>query len=207
MGEFGGRMKKSEALEIIKKFVEGDMPISEFRRICISNAEFRDNIKDCENLNIGKEYDFDILKMIDGCKWSNVSQQNKIHLIFLFYLAENGIKDFHETNIYLDRARELADLVPDWLSDDAMEYVDEEIISKTPIDLSEKEKKKWIKKQIKDTFKFEKRPPEFAQSGIWPRDEKGDFLVFRKQIDDGEKTTYIFVDPKTKQEYKFEETY
>ena len=207
MGEFGGRMKKSEALEIIKKFVEGDMPISEFRKICTSNAEFRDNIKDCGNLNIGKEYDFDVLKMIDGCKWSNVSQQNKIHLIFLFYLAENGIKDFHETNLYLDRARELSDLIPDWLSDDAMEYIDENIIEKVPEDFSEKDKKKWIKKQIKETFKYEKRPPEFAQSGIWPKDEDGNFLVFRKQVENGERVTYIFVDPTTKQEYMFEETY
>ena len=207
MGEFGGRMKKSEALEIIKKFVEGDMPISELRKICTSNAEFRDNIKDCGNLNIGKEYDFDVLKMIDGCKWSNVSQQNKIHLIFLFYLAENGIKDFHETNLYLDRARELSDLIPDWLSDDAMEYIDENIIEKVPEDFSEKDKKKWIKKQIKETFKYEKRPPEFAQSGIWPKDEDGNFLVFRKQVENGERVTYIFVDPTTKQEYMFEETY
>ena len=200
-------MEKKEALEIIKKFVEGDLPISEFRTICNSNAEFRDNIKDCENLNIGKQYDYDILKMIDGCKWLNASQQNKIHLIFLFYLAENGIKDFHETELYLNRARELSDLVPDWLSDDAMEYVDENIIDKVPNNLSDKEKKKWIRKQIKETFKYEKRPPEFAQSGIWPKDKNGNFLVFRKQIEDGEKVTYIFVDPNIKQEYTFEETY
>lgn len=203
----GGCMEKKEALEIIKKFVEGDLPISEFRTICTSNAEFRDNIKNCENLNIGKQYDYDILKMIDGCKWLNASQQNKIHLIFLFYLAENGIKDFHETELYLNRARELSDLVPDWLSDDAMEYVDENIINKIPNDLSDKEKKKWIRKKIKETFKFEKQPSEFAQSGIWPQDEDGNFLVFRKQIEDGEKVIYTFVNPNTKQEYTFEEMF
>ncbi len=111
------------------------------------------------------------------------------------------------TNTYYQKAVEFADFIPDWLSDDAMEYVDENIIAKVPNDLSDKEKKKWIRKQIKETFKYEKRPPEFAQSGIWPKDKDGNFLVFRKQIDDGEKTTYIFVNPNTKQEYKFEEMY
>ena len=148
-----------------------------------------------------------MLDMIDNCNWNNARQQFKVQIIFSDFLGLNNITDFSATDLYLNKFCFYNDLVPDWLSDDAMEYVDEEIISKTPIDLPEKDKKKWIKKQIKETFKYEKRPPEFAQSGIWPQDEDGNFLVFRKQIEDGEKVTYIFVDTKTKQECKFEEQY
>lgn len=200
-------MKKSEALELIKNFVEGKLDINKFKDICLYNQEFRQQIKDCQNMNIGKQYNYEILKMLDSADWQNFSQQNKIHLIFLFYLVDNNIRDFNETETYLQKARFYSDIIPDWLSDDAMTYVDEEIIEKAPENLSDKDKKKWIKQRIKETFRYEKKPPEFAQEGIWPQDEDGNFLVFRKQMEDGEKVTYIFVDPKTKKEYTFEEQY
>lgn len=200
-------MLKSEALKIIKQFVEGKLDINSFKNICIFNQEFREQIKDCQNMNIGKEYNYEILKMLDHINWKNFSQQNKIHLIFLFYLVDNNIKDFKETEMYLEKARYYSDLIPDWLSDDAMTYVDEEIIEKVPENFSEKDKKKWIKQQIKETFKYEKRPPEFAQEGVWPQDEDGKFLVFRNQKQKGDLVTYTFVNPKTKQEIECQEMF
>lgn len=200
-------MEKKEALEIIKKFVEGDMPIQHFKDICKSDSSMREFIKNYKDMNIGEKFHYDMLDMIDNCNWNNARQQFKVQIIFSDFLGLNNITDFSATDLYLNKFCFYNDLVPDWLSDDAMEYVDDEIISKAPIDLPEKDKKKWIKKQIKETFKYEKRPPEFAQSGIWPQDEDGNFLVFRKQIEDGEKVTYVFVDPKTKQEYTFEEMF
>ena len=200
-------MLKSEALKIIKQFVEGKLDINSFKNICIFNQEFREQIKDCQNMNIGKEYNYEILKMLDHINWKNFSQQNKIHLIFLFYLVDNNIKDFKETEMYLEKARYYSDLIPDWLSDDAMTYIDEEIIEKVPENFSEKDKKKWIKQQIKETFKYEKRPPEFAQEGVWPQDEDGKFLVFRNQKQKGDLVTYTFVNPKTKQEIECQEMF
>lgn len=200
-------MLKSEALKIIKQFVEGKLDINSFKNICIFNQEFREQIKDCQNMNIGKEYNYEILKMLDHINWKNFSQQDKIHLIFLFYLVDNNIKDFKETEMYLEKARYYSDLIPDWLSDDAMTYVDEKIIEKVPENFSEKDKKKWIKQQIKETFKYEKRPPEFAQEGVWPQDEDGKFLVFRNQKQKGDLVTYTFVNPKTKQEIECQEMF
>lgn len=200
-------MLKSEALKIIKQFVEGKLDINSFKNICIFNQEFREQIKDCQNMNIGKEYNYEILKMLDHINWKNFSQQDKIHLIFLFYLVDNNIKDFKETEMYLEKARYYSDLIPDWLSDDAMTYVDEKIIEKVPESFSEKDKKKWIKQQIKETFKYEKRPPEFAQEGVWPQDEDGKFLVFRNQKQKGDLVTYTFVNPKTKQEIECQEMF
>lgn len=200
-------MLKSEALKIIKQFVEGKLDINSFKNICIFNQEFREQIKDCQNMNIGKEYNYEILKMLDHINWKNFSQQNKIHLIFLFYLVDNNIKDFKETEMYLEKARYYSDLIPDWLSDDAMTYVDEKIIEKVPENFSEKDKKKWIKQRIKETFRYEKRPPEFAQEGVWPQDEDGKFLVFRNQKQKGDLVTYTFVNPKTKQEIECQEMF
>ena len=199
-------MEKKEALEIIKKFVEGDLPIQQFKDCCKENLEFRNFISEQDNYMVEKKYDSNLLKMVDNMNWNNYSNQFKLQLAFAKILFDENI-NMARTNKYYQKAVEYADIVPDWLSDDAMEYVDENIINKIPNDLLDKEKKKWIKKQIKETFKYEKRPPEFAQSGIWPQDEEGNFLVFRKQIEDGEKVTYVFVDPNTKQEYTFEEMF
>lgn len=202
----GGCMEKKEALEIIKKFVEGDIPIQQFKDFCKESLEFRNFISENNNYMVEKKYDSNLLKMVDNMNWNNYSNQFKLQLAFAKILFDENI-NMARTNKYYQKAVEYADIVPDWLSDDAMEYVDENIINKIPNDLLDKEKKKWIKKQIKETFKYEKRPPEFAQSGIWPQDEEGNFLVFRKQIEDGEKVTYVFVDPNTKQEYTFEEMF
>ncbi len=200
-------MEKNEIINTIKGFISGSLSIGQFKKICKSDQSFRNEIKRFKDMNIGDKFDYDMLKMIDNCNWNYVDQQFKIQIIFSDFLIDKDIKGFPKTDLYYEKACLYSDLVPDWLSDDAMEYIDENIIEKVPEDFSEKEKKKWIKKQIKETFKYEKRPPEFAQSGIWPKDEDGNFLVFRKQIDDGEKVTYIFVDTKTKQECKFEEQY
>ena len=200
-------MEKNEIINTIKGFISGSMSIGQFKKICKSDQSFRNEIKRFKDMNIGDKFDYDMLKMIDNCNWNYVDQQFKIQIIFSDFLIDKDIKGFPKTDLYYEKACLYSDLVPDWLSDDAMEYIDANIIEKVPEDFSEKEKKKWIKKQIKETFKYEKRPPEFAQSGIWPKDEDGNFLVFRKQIDDGEKVTYIFVDTKTKQECKFEEQY
>ena len=199
-------MEKKELFEIIKKFVEGDMPIQQFKDFCKENLEFRNFISENNNYMVEKKYDSNLLKMVDNMNWNNYSNQFKLQLAFAKFLFDENIS-MKRTNTYYQKAVEFADFIPDWLSDDAMEYVDENIIAKVPNDLSDKEKKKWIRKQIKETFKYEKRPPEFAQSGIWPKDKDGNFLVFRKQIEDGEKVTYVFVDPTTKQEYKFEEMF
>ena len=200
-------MEKNEIINTIKSFISGSLSIGQFKKICESDQSFRNEIKHFKDMNIGDKFDYDMLKMIDNCNWNNADQQFKIQIIFSDFLIDKNIKGFPKTDLYYEKACLYSDLVPDWLSDDAMEYVDENIINKIPNDLSDKEKKKWIRKKIKETFKYEKRPPEFAQSGIWPQDENGNFLVFRKQIEDGEKVIYTFVNPNTKQEYTFEEMF
>ena len=200
-------MEKNEIINTIKSFISGSLSIGQFKKICESDQSFRNEIKHFKDMNIGDKFDYDMLKMIDNCNWNNADQQFKIQIIFSDFLIDKNIKGFPKTDLYYEKACLYSDIVPDWLSDDAMEYVDENIINKIPNDLSDKEKKKWIRKKIKETFKYEKRPPEFAQSGIWPQDENGNFLVFRKQIEDGEKVIYTFVNPNTKQEYTFEEMF
>ena len=200
-------MDKKETLKIIKDFVEGKLPINTFKDICKTNHDFRENIKEYRHLSIGEKYDNKIINMVDYYNWNSYNNQFKIQFVFVRLLISEKITNFKYSTIYEDKAREFADLIPDWLSDDAMTYVDEEIIDKVPEELNEKDKKKWIKQRIKETFKYEKKPPEFAQEGVWPQDEDGNFLVFRKQKQKGELVTYTFVNPKTKEEVEFQELY
>lgn len=200
-------MLKSEIMQTIKNFVEGTLSIDKFKTICITDVDFREAVKDFKDMNTGDKYDYNILNMIDNCNWNNVNQQFKIQIIFADFLVHENISDFVRTKLYFDKACLYEDLIPDWLSDDAMTYVDEKIIEKVPEDFSEKDKKKWIKQQIKETFKYEKRPPEFAQEGVWPQDEDGKFLVFRNQKQKGDLVTYTFVNPKTKQEIECQEMF
>lgn len=194
-------MEKSEALNIIKDFVEGTIDIKKFEDICKHNQEFRAVIKGYnEDMNIGKKYDFEIVNMIDGCNWEYIPQQYNIFSIFLTYLLINNVKDIYETDYYDNRLMSYDDYIPEWLSDDAMTYAEEEIVQKAPKELTEAQRKKWIKNKIKETFKYEKRPPEFAQEGIWPQDEEGNYLIFVKQKENGDKVTYKFKNPKTKEE-------
>lgn len=200
-------MLKSEIMQTIKNFVEGTLSIDKFKTICITDVDFREAVKDFKDMNTGDKYDYNILNMIDNCNWNNVNQQFKIQIIFADFLVHENISDFVRTKLYFDKACLYEDLIPDWLSDDAMTYVDEKIIEKVPENFSEKDKKKWIKQQIKETFKYEKRPPEFAQEGVWPQDEDGKFLVFRNQKQKGDLVTYTFVNPKTKQEIECQEMF
>ncbi|MGN1163114.1 MAG: hypothetical protein ACI4T2_04295 [Christensenellales bacterium] len=200
-------MTKVEALNIIKEFVEGEIDVEEFRTMCLTNNSFRDIIKDYNSYNIKDKYNNNLLNMIDKCNWKNFDVQRDLQLIFTIYLYKNSTEKLIPTNKYAEKCSIYGDLVPEWLPDDAMTFVDEEIIAKAPEELSEKDKKKWIKEQIKKTFKYEKRPPEFAQEGMWPQDEDGNFLVFRKQKQKGELVTYTFVNPKTKEEVEFQELY
>lgn len=194
-------------MQTIKNFVEGTLSIDKFKTICITDVDFREAVKDFKDMNTGDKYDYNILNMIDNCNWNNVNQQFKIQIIFADFLVHENISDFVRTKLYFDKACLYEDLIPDWLSDDAMTYVDEKIIEKVPENFSEKDKKKWIKQQIKETFKYEKRPPEFAQEGVWPQDEDGKFLVFRNQKQKGDLVTYTFVNPKTKQEIECQEMF
>ncbi len=71
-------MEKKELFEIIKKFVEGDMPIQQFKDFCKENLEFRNFISENNNYMVEKKYDSNLLKMVDNMNWNNYSNQFKL---------------------------------------------------------------------------------------------------------------------------------
>ena len=192
-------MTEKEALGIIKKFVEGEMSICEFEAICKTNHEFRDKISYYNNWEFD-DFNNSILCYVDNVNWRHPEKRIRIHTTFCFLLSEKGVK-FNRNDLYVERAQQYYSVIPDWLCDNAMEWVEENIMNKAPTSLNKTARNKWIKEEIKKAFPYEKRPPSWVQgTEDWPQDKDGNFLTFKKQKDDGEKTTYTFVDKKTNEE-------
>ena len=192
-------MTEKQMLEIVKKFVEGELSICEFEAICKTNHEFRDKISYYNNWEFD-DFNNSILCYVDNVNWRHPEKRIRIHTTFCFLLSEKGVK-FNRNDLYVERAQEYFSVIPDWLCDNAMEWVEENIMNKAPESLSKTARNKWIKEEIKKAFPYEKRPPSWVQgTEDWPQDKDGNFLTFKKQKDDGEKTTYTFVNKRTNEE-------
>ena len=192
-------MTEKQMIEIVKKFVEGELSICEFEAICKTNHEFRDKISYYNNWEFD-DFNNSILCYVDNVNWRHPEKRIRIHTTFCFLLSEKGVK-FNRNDLYVERAQEYYSVIPDWLCDNAMEWVEENIMNKAPESLSKTARNKWIKEEIKKAFPYEKRPPSWVQgTEDWPQDKEGNFLTFKKQKDDGEKTTYTFVNKRTNEE-------
>ena len=192
-------MTEKQMLEIIKKFVEGELEIEKFEIFCKQNKEFRELISGFKDPLLDR-YKGSILYFIDSTNWKHPTNQMNLSSVFARRLIYLGI-DVNPTPYYIEKAQEYYSVMPSWLCENAMDWAEENIVNKAPASLSKTARNKWIKEQIKKAFPYEKRPPSWVQgTEDWPQDKDGNFLTFKKQKDDGEKTTYTFVDKKTNKE-------
>ena len=199
------QMTEKEILTVIKQFVEGELDIVKFEYICKNSKDFREYVKDIED-NILENLKVNMLQFLD-LKFDSVSRQYDLFSVFRWFLVDKNIKHNY-TEYYIEQARKEAEIIPDYLCDEAKEWVEENIINKVPENLNKSEKKKWIKEQIKKTFKYEKKKPIWVQgTEEWPKDKDGEFLIFRKQKEKGEEVTYTFYNPKTNEEVEIVEFY
>ena len=197
-------MIENQSIEAIKKFVTGEMDIKEFEPIAKNDEYILELVKSYAPL-YKKKYS-SIYETMQRESWNNIFGQCVIHEEFHWLLVRLGIK-VNLTMSYIKKVQKWYEIIPSWLSDDACEWVDENIIDKLSDDLSDAQKKKIVKQKIKEIFRYEKRPPMWAQSGEWPQDEDGNFLTFVRQTEDGDLVTYTFRNDKTKEEVEVEEYY
>lgn len=197
-------MTEKEILDTIKQFVEGNLNIESFEKICKENQDFRSYIKDYQNYYL-KNKNLQILYFLDNTNWTKGENQRTIQVIFGDLLWSKNIEHSY-TDYYYDKAQKELDVLPLWLCDDAVEYVDENIIKNVPENLNKTQRKKWIYEQIKKTFPYRKRPPSWVQGTEgWPQDENGKFLTFLRQFDDGDLTIYVFINDDTNEVVTVEE--
>ncbi len=189
-------MNEKEILNTIKKFVEGDLDIMSFEKICKENADFRNYVKDYKNYFL-KQNNYNLLDFLDKTSWKNADIQLEIQIIFHNFLTKNNIDHCYSDYYYNNSQKNVIEL-PSWLCDNAITYAEENIVEKAPENLNKTQRKKWIKEQIKKTFPYQKRPPSWVQGTEgWPQDKNGKFLTFMRQFDDGEMTVYLFINEDT----------
>ena len=196
-------MEERQILSLAKSYVEGTISIDNFKEL-YNNREVQEYFSKMPEV-YGTEFN-DLNSLILKHKWSNFLYNFIIQLNFSYLLKQHGIE--HEMSDRYELMKEnFNKIFPDWLSDDAISYIEQSCESIISSDMDTTEKKKLIRTFIKETFKYEKRPPQWVQEGNWPRDEEGNFLTFRSQKEDGDLVTYTFVNPKTGQEVQTQEFY
>ena len=114
-----------------------------------------------------------------------------------------------ERYLKYDEDHDLAtECIPDYLdAEEASVYIDEEIFSKIPSDLSKSQKKKYIMNECKRLFHIENNKyPHWVQSSEWPvRNNKP--LKYIKRIKKDDLVIIVFEDVDTKEQVFIEQFY
>lgn len=199
-------MSEKEVIKYIQDFVSGAITPLQFHKIYNTTSALQDFCKVSKEYSIVEEFGGDLNKYLATKNWKNPEHLYEIagRFSYVLWSTKNLVP---MTPKFSENYEKYATIYPDWLSDDAFDYIEQKIMNKVPKGLTQAQEKKWLKKTIKEVFKYEKRPPEFAQGGEWPLDKEGNPLVFRKQVEKGEEVTYTFVNPKTKEEVQVKELY
>ena len=195
------KQEREKALKIMTDFVEGRITTEVFWEQHYKTNEIIRNliINDEKQLNGSKQL---FLSMQEALK--NTNLQILHDRVEVFRRTANY---FRRREIKLDYKNKdselygfLLDIQPDWL-----ELQDEEfllgIYNSAPNDLSESKKKEYCKARIRELFKYDKKPPEWLQSGEWAI-VNGKPLVFSHQetAQDSDHELYYFYDAETKEE-------
>lgn len=199
-------MNEKMYLEKIKLFVEGELNIDEMIKLCKEDKGFREFSKGFHD-NIIRKFNDSFLYFVDNVNLHLPKNQLRLFLILFWQLGDRNIK-CNDTDYYIKKAQDYAEIIPDWLPDSAVEWVDENLLSQIPQDWSKAKRKKWLKEQIEKIYPCEKKKPSWVQgTDDWPKDKEGNNLTFVKQKEKGEQVTYTFVDPKTNEETEIVEFY
>lgn len=192
-------------LQITLDFVEGRISIGEFQKFYRMSEKLQEMAKN-HTAGFGKNY-ANLYEFCKNINFKNPLFSDAVATFFGIMLRYNGIK-CKPTLKYMELAEKYSKVIPDWLSDDAYEYLHDNVIEKLDPNMPWTEQKKLIKQQVKLLFKYKKYPPEFAQEGHWPFDEKENkFYIFDSQTQDGDKVTYKFVNQTTGEEEEYSEFY
>lgn len=189
-------MDKKSIIQILVKFVEGNISFKEFR----DHIESDDSILSLlEDKNPNQDFPYQKNKTIKEClffyRWESSAGRLNVHKYILRYL------DFYKvanvpTPIYQDDWRFRIEIQPSYVNIRDDEYLDR-IICSAPKELSQAQRKKWLKDKIKNLFKYETKPPRWIQDPEWPIVE-GIPLVFKSQSKEktnDERVLYQFYNP------------
>lgn len=195
-----------ENIEIIRSFLEAKITANEFYKIYKMSSSMKEMCSEYKPDHIRKKYkDFD--EYLNKKNWNDPYTLYEIAFDFRFAILQIYNVAIKVNSIYRENAEAMGEMYPDYLSDDALRFLDDYADKHMPEGLEGKAKSKWMMKTAKNLFKYEKKKPEFAQEGRWPIGQDGLPMVFRSQHEEGDKVTYVFVDTKTNKIEKVRELF
>lgn len=129
--------------------------------------------------------------------WSNdfqlhESRYDLYRIVYSFFIRRKIKGDYF--NIEFELARVIRENTPDY-----MFFSLDDILKDMPDNLTNNEQLQWCKQQCKKQltqYKYDKKPPEWAQEPQWPK-YHGLNMVFSCQEEEGDKVIYHFYDPAT----------
>lgn len=189
-------MDKKEIIKEFVEFVEGKISFDEFEKKYETNPDYN---KILDDKKPGEKFrcfsGMTVNEHMKLYKWSTTSGKLVVHRSVMFFLQYYNIPN-NPTNIYQDEAQFKVDIQPSYVNIEDENFLNE-IIEKSPKNMSKTKQKIWIKERIKEMFKFDSKPPRWIQDPEWPIVD-GKPLVFKgqtKEQKNDERVYYTFYDP------------
>lgn len=201
-------MNKESLIQVLVKFVEGTIPFSGFRDYYETDSSFKSLLDDKKP---NRKFPYQKNKTIEQClhfyKWETALGKLNVQKYITRYL------DFYEipnvpTLIYQKVFNFRLDIQPSYVNIEDDEFLDK-IIDSVPKELTDGQRKKWLKDKIKTLFKYENKPPRWIQDPEWPIIE-GVPLIFKSQSkakNNDERVSYKFFNPCNNEEVVIEQFY
>lgn len=185
-----------EAIQILKAFVSGEMDIEVFWKNFNTNRDILQILLDDPCRPNEDMLFYSAERLMDRVDIHTISGASALYLAVKKYFLRNKIPTTYDTK-YEEKEEFLIFIQPSWL-DIPEAFLQAEILSKMPQDISRPQQVKWCKARIKELFRYEKVPPRWWQNPEWPFNAAGKpmtFLYQKKPSKDDCRFLYHFQDP------------
>ncbi len=173
-------------IEILKKFVSGEIPMEAFKEIYFSNQSLQDLLQEklpqsmLINMII-KANNGDFNKVLHKESWDTKGGKSAIHGYIKMWLKGNAI-EFTSTERYTNEFNFLISIMPDYINSSKAEALIDQIALSVPESLGKTKRLKMIKTKIKEAFHLEGcKYPRWAQDTDWPFSKTGKPMKFISQ--------------------------
>lgn len=183
------RKQRKEVISIYLDLIEGRISMQNFWNECQKNENIKNVLAYDKKCRYGiwagdLLFEKNILKIVAyrsapyDCGWlkeitelfdtfdiEKLRSRSKLAYKIRWFLMVNNI-NFKFKNEDIEYCEYLYDILPNWLELGIEDL--EKILSHAPVELSKAKKQKWCKDKIKETFRYEKRPPMWVECSAWP---------------------------------------
>ena len=185
-----------EAFQILQAFVSGEMDIEVFWKHFTTNQNILQILLDDPCRPDEAMLFYSAERLMDRVDIHTIRGAYALYNAVEKYFVRNKIPTVCATH-YREKALFLVEIQPSWL-DIPEAFLQAEILSKIPKDLSRPKQVKWCKARIKELFRYEKVPPRWWQNPEWPFNAAGKPLTFlyqKKPSKNDCRSQYHFHDP------------